>query len=607
MKCKLYHIFLFCFLPFSPLFAQTDTLKVGDGFKETPANSHFAYFNTGEALSADSAWKVFTHQPGAIRQLDKINFGPINGYYWLTLTLKNVSNQKQELFLDIRQPHLYRLVFYRVEGDSVNSMYETGIHFNFYQRPTHHRFFDFPISCERGESFTMLVMVQHYNSLSLPMWITTRETLHENSYSQNLLWGFWTGFLSFCAVFALVAALLLRRVIFIWYFLYILSAAAYGFTSEGFGFQYLFPGLADFDAPAIIQLGTYGFIFLIKFSQGLLETRKYLPRVHKMLNILFYFILALIVAGWLFGEFMFRYSTVIIPIINIVMLTGLSLLAYSGVKALFTNRIIGIFYLVAYGTLVAASGFSIMTYAFGATQYFDLNPVLIAYFFEAMLLSVALVILFRQIQRERSALMVQVSTQQKQMYQQYIDGIEKERSRIAGELHDDIGSRLSHLKRGIQQSAESASGQLDGIINDIRMLSHDLAPPAAHVSGLMPLVEKLIVVARKNSSVDIKLQQFDYQERLQPNQIQQVYRILQELLHNITAHSKAGRADIQLFGYDDHLNITVEDDGIGFNIDQHRGFGINQVTVRTESLGGRIEINSRPGKGTQVLIEIPYL
>ena len=314
----------------------------------------------------------------------------------------------------------------------------------------------------------------------------------------------------------------------------------------------------------------------------------------------------LIVARWFFGDFMFRYSTVIIPVINLVMLMGLVLLAYSGIKALFTNRVIAIFYLIAYGTLVAASVFSILTYAFGIFQYIGISPVLIAYFFEAMLLSVALVILYRQSERERSELAIKLSVQQKEMYQHYISGVEKERTRIAGELHDDIGSRLSHLTRGIQQSAENSSLQLDEIINDIRLLSHDLAPPTAHISGLMPLIEKLIVEARKNTAVDIKLQQFDYRERLRPDQIQQIYRILQELIHNITEHSNAGRADIQFFGYEDHLSITVEDDGVGFDVDQHQGFGINQIKVRTESLGGTIEINSRQENGAQVLIEIPY-
>lgn len=615
MKLKLFYILLMsCFFSFQAARANTDTLLIQNNFKERRVNSYFSYFNTNAELTPDSAWKVFQQKPTSAKPLDKINFGPIHGFYWVTLTVKNIAGQTQNLFLEIRQPHIVQIIFYRVLPGSlsagqagISALYETGIQYDFYKRPLPHRYFDFPITCPVGESYTMLLKIYQVNSLSLPLHILTEDELHRNNYNQNILWGYWFGFLSFCALFAFIASILLRKSVFLWYFLYILSAALYGFTELGYGFQFFFPGLSNFEAPAIIHLSAYVFIFLIKFSQGLLETKKHLPLVHRTLNGIFYFMLFFILVGYALDQkTLFRYSPYILPLLNSAMLLGLLLLAFSGIKSLFTNRIVAVFYLLAYGTLVVASVFVIFYTGFGLSQYFGPNPILLSFFLEAMLLSVALVILFRQIQKDRTELMVKISIQQKQMYQQYIEGIEKERSRIAGELHDDIGSRLSHLKRGIQQSAENSSHQLDEIIQDIRQLSHDLAPPSAHISGMMPLIEKLIVEARKTASVDIKLQRFDYQERLQPNQIQQVYRILQELIHNITNHSKAGRADIQLFGYEDHLNITVEDDGVGFDIDQHQGFGINQIKVRTESLGGSIEINSRPGKGTQVLIEIPY-
>ena len=590
--------------------AQPDTLIIQPGFSQQPANNYFTYFNTEQSLSADSAWKVFQAPSSVTKKLNKINFGSINGFYWLTTTLKNQSSVDQQLILEIRQPHLYRIILHEVKKDSIYTVSETGIHYNFYQRPTASRFFDFPITLKEGETITVLLMVHHLNSLTLPMYLFTASAFHQRNYNQNIIWGYWFGFLSFCALFALTAAIMLRNSIFIWYFFYISTASLYGFTDQGYGFQFFFPRLADVAATVIIQLAVYGFIFLIKLSQGLLDTKKYLPTVHRVLNGMFYFILSLILAAYVAPQLMLRLSPVVLPIVNLVVLAGLVLLAYSGIKALFTNRIIAIFYLTAYGTLVAASVFGILNYGFGVFQYDGPNFTLLAYFFEAMLLSVALVILFRQVQRERTQLAVRLADQQKQMYQQYIDGIEKERSRIAGELHDDVGSRLSHLKRLLQNHSEESlktAEQVEQLIKDVRQLSHDLSPPLAYVAGLQPLLENLIADTRHSSGLDIKFQVHDFKEGLSPAQIQQLYRIVQEALNNCVKHAEASRIDIQLFGHPTELDIIIEDNGKGFDLkNTTQGFGLNQMRIRTESLGGRIEINSHPGGGCHLLIQVPY-
>lgn len=197
------------------------------------------------------------------------------------------------------------------------------------------------------------------------------------------------------------------------------------------------------------------------------------------------------------------------------------------------------------------------------------------------------------------------------MYTQYINGIEKERSRIAGELHDDVGSRLSYLKQlMVTHSNESTktADQLEQLIKDVRQLSHDLAPPLAHVSGLVPLIEKLITETRLVTGLEIKFQEHNYKEVLNSNQIQQVYRIIQEVLNNILKHAQATRVDVQIFGHQGEVNISIEDNGIGFNPSEvPDGMGLNQMRIRMESMGGRIEINSHPGKGTLVLIIIPVV
>lgn len=581
---------------------------IRQGFSAQAVNRQTGYFNLPREIPADSAWNLFKKQGPEVERLQKINFGPVNGYFWLRLNLRNHTRDPLRLYVQIRQPHLYHIQFYEIHNNTAQLISNTGIKYDFNTRPKPERYFNFPVAVTAGGTADIMLMIHHINSLTLPLYVVTEQSLHDTNYRQNLAWGFWLGFLSFCALFALIASMLVRKMVFLWYFFYMTSAALYGFTELGFGFQYLFPEKAGLDAPAIIHLGIYSLFFLIKFSQALLETRRHLPFVHAALNVVFFLLLAAIVAGYTITEIMFRFSFFILPALNLIVMAGLLLLAFAGIRSFFINRTIAIFYLIAYLTLVSAGIFATLNYGFGVYQYTGPNPILVAYFFEAMLLSVALVILFRQLQSEKTALTRQVAETQKQLYQQYIAGIEKERGRIAGELHDDIGSRLSHLQRLIttKDKMTEASHHLSGIIQDVRRLSHALAPPMAHITGLVPLVEKIVAETRSLTEVDIKLQVHNFVTPLKEEQVQQLYRIIQEAVSNIVHHAKATQADIQLFEYPNELVLTIDDNGAGFDPQGVKdGLGLAQMTVRTESIGGSIDIQSRPGTGCHIMIHVP--
>ncbi len=194
-------LFLFSLLLLSSyqVRSQSDTLRLSSGFTDVQANPFFSYFNTPKEISADSAWKIFRKSLLPLRRIDKINFGPINGYYWLLVNVKNESSVKQELFLEIRQPHIYRITFFLVHGDTISQQSDTGIKYDFFSRSALHRYFDFPISLQQNADATILVMVHHLNSLSLPIHLLTQKAVHQSNYTQNMVWGYWLGFLSFCA------------------------------------------------------------------------------------------------------------------------------------------------------------------------------------------------------------------------------------------------------------------------------------------------------------------------------------------------------------------------------------------------------------------------
>lgn len=105
----------------------------------------------------------------------------------------------------------------------------------------------------------------------------------------------------------------------------------------------------------------------------------------------------------------------------------------------------------------------------------------------------------------------------------------------------------------------------------------------------------------------MNLQQYDFPENLDSEIKAELVRIVQEALNNIIKHARAKHTDIQLFKHDNELVITIEDDGQGFNEQQlPGGIGLANMRARAESLDGKLEISSKPGEGTSLLITIPY-
>lgn len=143
-------------------------------------------------------------------------------------------------------------------------------------------------------------------------------------------------------------------------------------------------------------------------------------------------------------------------------------------------------------------------------------------------------------------------------------------------------------------------------ITELRFISHNLVKDNDE-----PLTEKItLLVARFNDFSTIQFNFQDYSEaklnllgRLQQHNI---YSIIQELLTNAIKHSQANEVDIQVFERDNSLQISIEDDGTGFALQQNsKGIGIHNIYKRASLMNLNIEINSSK-YGTSIIIEVPY-
>jgi signal transduction histidine kinase len=199
-------------------------------------------------------------------------------------------------------------------------------------------------------------------------------------------------------------------------------------------------------------------------------------------------------------------------------------------------------------------------------------------------------------------------------------GQEEERSRLSRELHDQTGQALTALLLGLNAArraetladAHAALADLDGIVRealtDVRSIAVRLRPAALDELGLAAALERLAAAASAGSDAEVAITTTLGPEQRLPEEIETaIYRIVQEAIGNAVRHGAAGRVDVTVVTRPDVVIATVEDDGAGFDTERVKGERLGLVGMREQAglFGGRLEIESAPGRGAAVTVELP--
>lgn len=200
--------------------------------------------------------------------------------------------------------------------------------------------------------------------------------------------------------------------------------------------------------------------------------------------------------------------------------------------------------------------------------------------------------------------------------------VEQERTRMARELHDGLGSMLSGIKHsfsalnnemdlGPQQQVKFNSNieNLNETISELRNISHSLASDGLLKHGLETTLKDYCINISRTGTLNIAFKAIDTENMLlTENQAFNIFRIVQELLQNIIKHAGAKQVIVQLSYNARMIYLAVEDDGHGFSEDaasQGKGMGLKNIETRVQLLNGQLDIKSEKSNGTSVLIEIP--
>ncbi|WP_452599199.1 tetratricopeptide repeat-containing sensor histidine kinase [Pontimicrobium sp. MEBiC01747] len=197
-----------------------------------------------------------------------------------------------------------------------------------------------------------------------------------------------------------------------------------------------------------------------------------------------------------------------------------------------------------------------------------------------------------------------------------IEGQEKERQRIANDLHDDLGGLMATIKLQFNTLQEQqtpdlfdkTNNLLDQAYNKIRSIAHAKNSGVIAKQGLLKAVKNMARNVSSASVIDIEVTDFGLESRLENSLELSIFRIIQELTTNIIKHAEATHATISLTNHENSLNIMIEDNGKGFNANKvikSNGMGLHSIEKRVEHLEGELKIESQINQGTTIIIDIP--
>jgi signal transduction histidine kinase/ABC-type uncharacterized transport system substrate-binding protein len=199
---------------------------------------------------------------------------------------------------------------------------------------------------------------------------------------------------------------------------------------------------------------------------------------------------------------------------------------------------------------------------------------------------------------------------------------ERERSRLASEIHDDFSQRLAiialeleNAEEAIGTSPDEAVRRVHNILNsaselgaDLHTLSHRLHSSTLERLGLVPGTTALCKEFAIQQGIEIDFLSEGVPRAVHPDVALCLFRIVQESLRNLKKHSGASKGHVRLRGAGNKLLISVYDEGVGFDVGdlgKREGLGIRSMVERAHLLGGRFEIHSKPGEGTRIEASVP--
>jgi len=255
-------------------------------------------------------------------------------------------------------------------------------------------------------------------------------------------------------------------------------------------------------------------------------------------------------------------------------------------------------------------------------QNFIKNIIIISIIALLILSAILAIITLRKRQIQQQAkLDAEIASQKEIRSKAIIEAEEKERRRIAQDLHDGVGQILSAAKLNLsglesqinlnndkqKEAFKTALSLIDDSVKEVRIVSHNMMPNTLIKLGLASAIKEFITKIQGTPNLKVNLEIVGLTERIDQEKETVLYRVIQEVVANIIKHAGATEIGLQLVKHEKELSIIIEDNGSGFDtskINEYTGIGLKNIISRVEFINGTVHFDSTINKGTTVIIEI---
>lgn len=558
---------------------------------------------------------------------DYINLGLTNSYYWFKLTFENSGQSSVRRYIKVESQELVDIKMFFIIDNKVIDYASGGRMVPVKEREYYSVNHIFPVDFPPNSFVTIYISI--YSPLVLWMTLHTTESLTAEEYIEVILITLFYGI--FIAVFMYNAFLsvTLKDRSYAYYLGHIFCMGIFFFVTNGF-ISLFFPGLNSISAPLILISVTASAVFYLLFITSFLETKKTMPKLHKLLIFL---IPCFLFASISWNIFTLHNSVMYIiqPLGTLFMLLVISTSLYAVWKGYRPAR------MLLYGTVFYQSGAIITGLVYTGRiplSFISFHALQFGFAFEMLLLSFALADKMKKIKHDKEV----AEKREIMLHQKFSENIlksqQEERKKIAGTLHDSIGQdllivknwveiSLDKLKKGMQpyNYLEEILKVSKNSIEQIRNIARSLYPYQLEQFGLKTALEMLIKTLSRSGNMKVDTHLEDVDSLINHEAKLYIYSIVQEAFNNILKHSKSTTVILSLKVEKNDcpgdknkscLLLEVVDNGIGFDVSgvlqrnpENLGLGLHGMYERARILNANLDIDSQINKGTRIRFMIP--
>ena len=540
-------------------------------------------------------------------------FNQLRACPWVHFQLVNSDTKTLKFYLNVDNHRISRVNWYIFkEGEKIDEVH-TGDNLNFSARPIKHLNYLLPIEMAPNDTLDCyLNMYRGTNIIFTNLNLQTGEDFIAKSSVEKYKIGILVGISLFFIVLGYIGLIIFRTKLLMYYFIMVLTMFIFCLTGEGIGYQYfwgeeskLMNRIIVVGIP-IIQL----FSFLL-FGMTYFQTKELHPKIHRMMKGIFVFILFLFVFGlptlillkesfewYKFTSLLLIYlleGTIIFAYVLILILGIKDFLNEKTIESLAFISVMVVYLIFVLSMFLQTNGivlhWSILKYSFFP-----------GFIFEMAILTFIIFKKYKSDEEAKNRLQITNNKNQLLIAHKLLEGEEKERQRIASDLHDSLGSLLSISKLYVSQIALPDKDEVLDLIGKAqkttRRISNSLMPKALFSLGLIPAINDLCENLGKNENIKIDLVNNDLVFPYSNFQKINIYRLVEELLSIAITESQAKSISFQLTEFDQELNLIMEDDGTTSTS------LTKEIEIRVNALNGKVYLDENPHHGNNVVIDL---